>query len=162
MTYSSVMTHVQPEPEAAPRLACAVDLAKRFGARLIGVGAEMIPPLTFDSGVYAAGAEWAIAMRKTIEDQLRMAKEAFERETAGFLAGDAVWLYGIDPPTPAIAAASRAADLIVLGGVPRRHGTAYRDSEPAELAMQAGRPVLVCFARRTAPERQEGRRGLEG
>jgi len=28
MTYSSVMTHVQPEPEAAPRLACAVDLAQ--------------------------------------------------------------------------------------------------------------------------------------
>ena len=100
MTYSSVMTHVQPEPEAAPRLACAVDLAKRFGARLIGVGAEMIPPLALDNGLYAADAEWAVAMRKTIEDQLRMAKEAFERETAGFPAGDAVWLYGIDLPRP--------------------------------------------------------------
>jgi nucleotide-binding universal stress UspA family protein len=143
MTYSSVMTHVQPEPEAAPRLACAVDIAKRFGARLIGVGAEMIPPLAFDNGLYAADAEWAVAMRKSIQDQLRTAKEAFERETAGFPIGDAVWLDGIDPPTPALAAASRAADLIVLGGVPRRHGSAYRDSEPAELAMLAGRPVLV-------------------
>ncbi|HLZ82901.1 MAG TPA: universal stress protein [Caulobacteraceae bacterium] len=142
MTYSSVMTHVQPEPEAAPRLDCAVDVARRFGARLIGVSAEMIPPLAFDNGSYTVDAEWAIAMRKSIEDQLRVAKEAFKRATAA-LADDAVWLCGIESPTPAIAAASRAADLIVLGGVPRRHDSPYRDCDPAEMAMLAGRPVLV-------------------
>ncbi len=148
MTYSSVMTHVQPEPEAAPRLVCAVDLATRFGARLIGVGAEMIPPLAFDSGYSSVDAEWVVAMRNSIEDQLRVAKAAFKRETAAF-ADDAVWLCGIESPTPAIAAASRAADLIVLGGVPRRHDSPYRDCQPGELAMQAGRPVLV--APPTAP-----------
>jgi len=142
MTYSSLMTHVQPEPEAAPRLACAVDLARRFGSRLIGVGAEMIPPLAFDNGYYSVDAEWVVAMRQSIEGQLRIAKEAFRRATAAF-ADDAVWLCGIESPTPALAAASRAADLIVLGGVPRRHGSPYRDCEPAELAMQAGRPVLI-------------------
>ena len=148
MTYSSLMTHVQPEPEASPRLVCAVELARRFGARLIGVGAEMIPPLAFDSGYYPADAEWVVAMRTSIEDQLRIAKQAFRRETAAF-ADDAVWLCGIESPTPAIAAASRAADLIVLGGVPRRHASPYRDCEAGELAMQAGRPVLV--APPTAP-----------
>jgi nucleotide-binding universal stress UspA family protein len=143
MTYSSLMTHVQPEPEAAPRLACAVDLARRFGARLIGVGAEMIPPLAFDGGYYSVDAEWVVAMRKSIEDQLGAAKKVFKRETADFAADDAVWLCGIESPAPAIANASRAADLIILGGVPRRHDSPYSDSEPAELAMQAGRPVLV-------------------
>jgi nucleotide-binding universal stress UspA family protein len=143
MTYSSLMTHVQSDPETAPRLACAVDLAKRFGARLIGVGAEMIPPLAFDSGYFSADTEWVIAMRKSIEDQLAAARKTFERETADLPAGDAVWLCGIESPTPAIAAASRAADLIVLGGVAPRRDGAYRDCEPAELAMQAGRPVLV-------------------
>ena len=142
MTYSTVMTHVQPEPETAPRLACAVDVAKRFGARLIGVGAEMIPPLAFDNGYSSVDAEWVVAMRTSIEDQLRSAREAFRRETAAF-ADDAVWLCGIESPMRAIAAASRAADLIVLGGAPRRHDSPYRDCEPAELAMQAGRPVLV-------------------
>jgi nucleotide-binding universal stress UspA family protein len=146
MTYSSLMTHVQSEPETAPRLACAIDLAKRFGAQLIGVGAEMIPPLAFDSGYSSVDAEWVIAMRKSIEDQLADARKTFQRETADLPAGDAVWLSGIESPTPAIAAASRAADLIVLGGAPRRHGSPYRDCEPAELAMQAGRPVLVVRA----------------
>ena len=149
MTYSSLMTHVQPEPEAAPRLACAVDLARRFGARLIGVGAEMIPPLTFDNGYYSVDADWVIAMRQSIENQLGAARKVFERETTEFPDGEAVWLCGIESPTPAIAAASRAADLIVLGGVPRRHDSPYRDCEPGQLAMQAGRPVLV--APPTAP-----------
>jgi nucleotide-binding universal stress UspA family protein len=141
-TYSTLMTHVQPEPEAAPRVACAVDLARRFGARLIGVGAEMIPPLAFDNGYYSVDAEWMVAMRESIERQLRAAKTVFRRETAAF-ADDAAWICGIESPTPAIAAASRAADLIVLGGIPRRRDNPYRDCEPAELAMQAGRPVLV-------------------
>jgi nucleotide-binding universal stress UspA family protein len=146
MTFSSVMTHVQPEREAAPRLACAVDLARRFGARLIGVGAEMIPPLAFDAGYYAADAEWVLAMRKSVEDQLDAAKHVFAQETADFPAGDAVWLSGIETPGPALANASRAADLIVLGGVPRRHDSPYRDTSPAEVAMQAGRPVLAAPA----------------
>jgi len=116
MSYASLMTHVQPEPEAAPRLACAVDLAKRFGARLIGVGAEMNPPLAFDSGYALVTAEWVVAMRNTIEDQLRIAKAAFKRQAAELPADDAGWLCGIQSPTSAVAAASRAADLIVLGG----------------------------------------------
>jgi len=143
MTFSSLMTHVLPEPEAAPRLACAVDLAKRFGARLIGVGVEMIPPLAFDNGYSSADAEWVLAMRKSIEDQIAAAKKAFERQTADFPAAEAVWLSGIETPGPAMAAASRAADLIILGGVPRGRDSSYRDGAPAAVAMEAGRPVLV-------------------
>jgi nucleotide-binding universal stress UspA family protein len=143
MTYASVITHVQGEPEAAPRLACAVDLAGRFGARLIGLGVEMIPPLAFDNGYSSVDAEWVIAMRKSTEDQLALAREAFKRQTAALAADDVVWLAGIETPAPALAAASRAADLIVLGGAPRRRDSPYRDCAPAEVAMQAGRPVLV-------------------
>ena len=143
MTYASLMTHVQPEPEAGPRLACAIDLAGRFGARLIGVGAEMIPPLAFDNGFYSVDAEWVVAMRQSIEEQLQVAHDLFKRETATFAADDRVWLSGIDSPTPAIAAASRGADLIIAGGAPRRRESPYRDVAAAELALQAGRPVLV-------------------
>ena len=140
MTYSSLMTHVQPE--AAPRLACAVDLARRFGARLVGVGAEIFPRLAFDSGRYSVEADWVIAMRESSEAELRTAKAAFRQATAAF-ADDAVWRCGLESPTPALAAASRAADLIVLGGAPRHHHSPYSDCAPGELAMQAGRPVFV-------------------
>ncbi len=143
MTYSGIITHVQPGPDAAPRLACARDLAIRFGARLIGVAAEMIPPLAFDNGFYSVDAGWSVAMREGIEEQLVLAHEVFKRETAALPASDAVWLSGIDSPTPVLAAASRAADLIVVGGAPRHEDSAYRDVSSAALTVQAGRPVLV-------------------
>jgi hypothetical protein len=37
MTYAAVMTQVQADPDAAPRLRCAIDLARRFDAAIIGV-----------------------------------------------------------------------------------------------------------------------------
>jgi nucleotide-binding universal stress UspA family protein len=154
-TFSTLMTQVQSEPATAPRLACAVDLAKRFHARLVGVGVEMIPPLAFDNGYYSVDADWVVAMRGTIEDQLRAAEKTFRRETEGLPPGDAVWLCGIETPTPALAAASRAADLIVLGGAPRRHDSPYRDCGAAEVAIQSGRPVLV--APSAAPTLSAGR-----
>ena len=149
MTYAAIMTHVQPEPEAAPRLACAKAMALRFGARLIGVGAEMIPPLAFDNGFYSVDAEWVTAMRDSIEGQFKVCRDIFKRETEDLPAGHASWLCGIDSPTPALAAASRSADLIIAGGAPRKGASPYRDVAPAELALQAGRPVLV--APPTAP-----------
>ena len=66
MTYAAVLTHVQADPEAAPRLACAVATAKRFDAAIIGIAAEMIPPLAFDGGYYSVEADWTTAMRETI------------------------------------------------------------------------------------------------
>ena len=70
MTYSAIMTHVQPGPETAPRLACALALAERFGAKLIGLGVEMIPPLAFDNGFYSVDAEWVI-----VEEGFTLARE---------------------------------------------------------------------------------------
>jgi nucleotide-binding universal stress UspA family protein len=141
MTYAAVITHVQAE--ATPRLACARALAQRFGARLIGLGVEMIPPQAFDSGFYVIDGDWTLTMRQSVDAQLTAAHEVFKRETAAMPSADTAWLRGIDSPTPALAAASRAADLIVIGGGPRRATSPYRDVAPAELAIQAGRPVLL-------------------
>jgi nucleotide-binding universal stress UspA family protein len=143
MSYASIITHVQPEAEAAPRLDCALALARRFGARLIGLGAEMIPPLAFDNGFYSVDAEWVTVMRKTIEEQLVAAQKTFRRAAADLADADKVWLSGIDSPTPTLAAASRAADLIVVSGGSRRPKGPYRDVNAAELTVQAGRPVLI-------------------
>jgi len=148
MSYAAVITHVQADPEAAPRLSCAVAVAKRFDAALIGVAAEMIPPLAMDSGYYSVEAEWVTAMRDTIEARLKSARGVFAAATKDF--GDrAECLSGLQLPTPAVAAASRAADLIVAGGAPRKMHDPYMFCDAAELAITSGRPVLV--APPTAP-----------
>jgi nucleotide-binding universal stress UspA family protein len=142
MTYAAVLTHVQADPEAAPRLRCAVDIATRFNAALIGVAAEMIPPLAFDSGYYSAESDWVTAMRDIIDARLKTARRSFGVASAAF--GDsAVFACGMQLPAPALAAASRAADLIVAGGAPRKMRDPYMHCSPAELAITSGRPVLV-------------------
>jgi nucleotide-binding universal stress UspA family protein len=142
MTYAAVMTHVQADADTAPRLACAVDMAKRFDAALIGVGAEMIPPLAFDGGFYSLEADWTTAVRQSIEERLKLAEASFVA-AVGKLGETAIWTTGLQLPGPAVSAASRAADLIVAGGVPHRHADPYRDASPGELALTSGRPVLV-------------------
>ncbi len=148
MTYAAVMTHVQPDEAAAPRLTCAVDVARRFDAAIIGVGAEMIPPLAVDGGFYSIEADWQIAMRQVVEDHLKAARKAFRAATSDF--GErARFECGIQLPEPAVSAASRAADLIVAGGAARTLHGPYSCAAPAELAIRSGRPVLV--APPTAP-----------
>jgi nucleotide-binding universal stress UspA family protein len=141
MSYAAIMTQVKPDAEAAPRLACAVDLAKRFGAALIGVAVEEISPLAFDGGLYSPTADWSNAMRELVEERLKAARQRFDEATAG-LPGGASFASGVQLPTPALVAASRGADLIVAGGAPRSHD-ANRDASPADLVMISGRPVLV-------------------
>jgi nucleotide-binding universal stress UspA family protein len=143
LTYSAILTHVQPDAEAAARLACAHDLAKRFGARLIGVGAEMIPQVSFDNGFYALQGEWMSSMRAAIDARLASAHTLFQQQTRDMAAEDAVWVSTVASPVAALVAASRAADLIVAGGAPRRGADPSYDASPAELAMRAGVPVLV-------------------
>jgi len=143
MTYAAVITHVQADPDAQPRLACAVDMARRFNAHLIGVAAEMIPPLAFDSGYYSVEGDWVTAMRALIETRLKEARKAFHTASGELEHERTSFACGMRLPDQAIAAASRAADLIVAGGAPRKHRDAYRDCAPAELAITSGRPVLV-------------------
>ena len=50
MTYTTLLVHVEADPTPDPRSALAVDLANRFGARLVGVGTELCR-----TGYFAAG-----------------------------------------------------------------------------------------------------------
>lgn len=148
MSYAAVITHIQADAEASPRLNCAVETAKRFGAALIGVAAETIPPMAMDGGYFSVEAEWISAMRDSVETRLKAARSAFAARTGDF--GDrAICLSGLQLPAPAMAAASRAADLIVAGGAPRKMRDPYMFCDAAELAITSGRPVLV--APPTAP-----------
>jgi nucleotide-binding universal stress UspA family protein len=142
MSYSAVMTHVQSDPEALPRLNCAVDVARRFDAAMIGVGAEMLPPQAFEGSIYSTGPDWAPALRDIIDGRLAAARKLFS-EAARDLKGGCEWLSGVQLPTPALSAASRSVDLIVAGGAPHKMRDPYANCSTAELAITSGRPVLV-------------------
>jgi len=142
VTYAAVMTHVQPEAEAAPRLACAIDVARRFRAAIIGVGAEMTPAPAYGDGFYGVRSDWSAAMAGAVEERLEAARAAFCAATAD-MGERATFRCGVQFPEQAMAAESRAADLIVAGGAPRSLHGSYTCCAPAELAISTGRPVLV-------------------
>jgi len=142
MSYAAVLVHVQTDETGRARLKSATAVADMFDATLLGLGAEMVPPLSFDNGYVSADVEWYEAMSKGIEDGLAAARELFEAETKG-LAKPADWRSGVEFPGPALSRGARRADLIVASAPGQGRPSTYRDAPAADLAITAGRPVLV-------------------
>lgn len=138
--WRTLLVHVQPEAEAAPRLAAAADLAGKLDATLFGFAAEMLPPIAASDPSGLLGGQLVTAALDVIDTNLSSATARFKRETTSLRTD---WLSVQAFPVQAACQLARSADLIVAGGstLDRRDG--YRWCDPAELALQAGRPVLV-------------------
>ena len=142
MTYAAILVHVQTDAPGVARLACARALASRFDATLIGLAAEMVPPLTFDDGYVSADVTWYQAMSKLVEEGQVAAKALFDKQAAG-LKQPPIWRSGIEPPAPALTRMARGADLLVASPPIKGGTSAYRDATASELAIGSGRPVVV-------------------
>jgi nucleotide-binding universal stress UspA family protein len=138
--WRSILTHVQPDAAAQPRLAVAVDLAGKLDATLIGLGAEMIPPIGASDPYGMLGGSFVAAMLEMIQSNLTQAETAFRKAAAGVRCE---WHSAETLPDQALERLARAADLIVAGGSPLHDHDAYRWCDPAQLILKSGRPVLV-------------------
>ena len=65
----SLLVHVEASPEAAPRLDVAVDLARKWDATLVGLGAEMFQTQSDPYGML--GGEWVVELQRLTEDSLK-------------------------------------------------------------------------------------------
>jgi len=142
MTYAAILVHVQPDDRARPRLDCAVDLSRRFGATLIGLAAEMVPPMAPNDGFYAVQGGWFEAINANLEANLKKAHAVFDSATTG-LTPAPIWRTAFKVPGEAMADASRGADLIVGSLAQAGHEESYHDAAPARMVITAGRPVLL-------------------
>ncbi|RUU53341.1 universal stress protein [Mesorhizobium sp. M2C.T.Ca.TU.002.02.1.1] len=145
MSYKSIVLNLDIDGVAAPVIKLAVDLARRFDARLIGLSAADVPPPVVMEGGVAFEGESLMRQRKNIERRLESLRAEFEG-----LAGAAVdteWRGAVGNPTRLLIGASRVGDLIVTappyGGSP---GNAHRSTDIGNVILQAGRPVLVASA----------------
>ena len=134
--YGSILVHVQPD--APGRVACAQALAQRFDARLIGIGAEALQPIAVGPATGLAQAGWTAVTVEAIQRSLDQAHELFDRGPEGV---EQIWEQAMEMPADLIARVARAADLIVASRAPPPRSL-FRDADPGELALTAGRPVL--------------------
>jgi nucleotide-binding universal stress UspA family protein len=132
--------HVDVDDELGGRVRIARDLADRFRAQLIGVGA-WAPMSVFL-------AEEAKVDPEPGEPHLQDMKALLDQKGGQFCAaassGDrrAEWRSVLDFPTDAVAREARAADLIIIGNAPENRDP-FRALDPGSLILKAGRPVLV-------------------
>ena len=138
--FRTILTHVNGDPEEAPRLGAAVSLARSLDATLFGVGCEMVPPLAATDPSGLMQAEWLISLQDAVRANLESAHQFFLSE-AKDLKTDWVALEGL--PLETIARLSRSADLIVAGGRTSGRIDKHREIDTGELLLRSGRPVLI-------------------
>ncbi|TPK93952.1 universal stress protein [Mesorhizobium sp. B2-4-12] len=140
MSYKSIAVNLAVDTAPDPILKVAVDLADRFGARLIGLAAADVPPLvTTGDGLVFEGEIMQI-QREEIERRLGELKSAFARLVPASINSE--WGQAVCSPTRFLTVSARAADLLIVGS--EQKGNVYRAVDFGSLALGAGRPVLVC------------------
>jgi nucleotide-binding universal stress UspA family protein len=142
MPYAAILMHVEPQESEAPRLHLAADLANQFGARLIGVGAEIMEPPSAAAAFGYVDGEAMVAQAQVVQDDLQRAETCFAEAAAGVAAGSD-WRCGVGFPSDLVVSQARACDLIVATPRhPEPMGLHVR-ADAGDLLMRSGRPVLV-------------------
>lgn len=137
--YDSLVLHVAANG-ADHLLGVSVVLARTFGARLIGVGAQRFetPVLAHPDGGFVT-ARVVEDLEALAQADLARAEEAFRVATAGL---ETEWRTARQAPAYAVSRAARDADLIVAVAAGGDAASAHH-ADAADLVMTSGRPVLV-------------------
>lgn len=142
MTWSSLIVYVDDEPDNIQRVDQAVALARAHGAHLIGVSA--CAPETPMADAYGAGiilGEVLTAQHERAESALKGAEGRF-REIASRSGVSCEWRADVGDPTSLLVRHARAADVLIVGR-DAANASGWRAPIPSDLAMRAGRSVLI-------------------
>lgn len=146
MTYRDILLHLTDDARNTERTAAALRLARLHNAHLIALYTLPPPVMPYYVGEYVP--------TEFIQQQITEAKKAAAKAKAAFDAACsregivAEWIESERLPADAAAIYSRAVDLVVLGqpdpGPAEPHMAASGLAVfPHELALNAGRPILV-------------------
>ena len=137
MPIKTLLTHVEPDWGSGRALAAAVELAQRFDAHLMGLGAEDFEPVNY---AFADGS--VVQMLRDQIDADALTAEARFRLAAAGLGAACSWHRALDVPVAAMASLARGADLVVARRTARDSG-AGNLCPPASLIVDVGAPVLL-------------------
>ena len=125
MSYKSIIVNLAVDAPPAPIVKVGVELAERFGARLIGLAAADVPPLVATGEGMVYEGEIMQIQRTEIEKRLAELRAEFERLVPASMSSE--WGQAICSPTRFLSVSARAADLIVTA-------TEHRAAQLAPLA----------------------------
>ncbi|MER9654793.1 universal stress protein [Mesorhizobium sp. M0152] len=138
MSYKSIIVNLAVDAPPTAMVKLGIELAERFGARLIGLAAADVPPLVATGDGMAYEGEIMQIQRTEIEKRLAELRAEFERLVPASISGE--WGQAVCSPTRFLSVSARAADLIVTG---EAGDNVFRTVDIGSLALGAGRPVLI-------------------
>jgi nucleotide-binding universal stress UspA family protein len=141
MTYSTLMVHLELGRSNAALLQAAVDFARRFDSKIIGVAGCQPMRMYYAEGYMGDIVEQG---QKALEEEISAAEAEF-RSTLASKVDQLEWrsTTGYGPVLDFLAHEARAADLVLTGVA---HGDAFDSSRAVNtggLVLQVGRPVLI-------------------
>lgn len=139
MSLESLLVYVEAGREQTSLVHLAADVAARYGSTITGLSVLGIrPPFVADGVVIDVGGEAEIEQMK-----LSLAtRETWFRRVAKEKGRAVEWRSGLEPPTERLIREAAGADLIIMSST-REIGDTYRRPDIGEVALRAGRPVLV-------------------
>ncbi len=142
MTYKTILLNVDIDGPVTSLIKFALELAKRFDAKLIGCsGADIVLPVMMGDGMII-DTGFIESQREAIEARLAHLRSKF-LDLAG-TGIDVEWRGDVKNPTELLTANASAADLIVTGSPEgAKTGDPNRSVDLGSLMLQVGRPVLV-------------------
>lgn len=144
MTYRNIMVRLDMQGTNGEILALTATLARRFGARVIGIAAALPFPATFNDSLAAtaiAAGETIALERESVAHDMEACEAQFRAAMKGSVS-DVEWrsTLNADSIVDYVAKEARAADLIVTN---RDDGHGSQGMNVGALAIRAGRPILV-------------------
>jgi nucleotide-binding universal stress UspA family protein len=139
LSYSTIMVQLDLDDPNGARLAVGSHIAQRFASRMIGVAAGDIQPLYFMEG--AAAESFLERDRAALRAQMAALEKDFRNSLKGH-SKPVEWRSAMARPGDFVAREARAADLLIAGSH-REPVDSLRQVDAGELALRAGRPVLV-------------------
>ncbi len=139
MSYKSIIVNLAVDAPPAAMVKLGIELAERFGARLIGLAAADVPPLVATGNGMVYEGEIMQIQRTEIEKRLAELRAEFERLVPASIFSE--WGQSVSSPTRFLSVSARMADLVVTGS--EKGENVFRAVDVGSLVLGAGRPVLV-------------------
>jgi nucleotide-binding universal stress UspA family protein len=141
MTLATVMVSLAFDASNDARLEVAGQLAERFDAGIVGIGAaQFSPPLYFTTGQMAQDLieQGQLSIRERLAELETRFRQAVKNR-----AKSVDWRSALDFPTRFVIEQARCADIVVTGGLSPAFSDAFALASPKDLVMQTGRPLLI-------------------
>jgi nucleotide-binding universal stress UspA family protein len=144
MTIKSILVALDIDTPSKPLIASAVGLAERFGAELLGVSAAQpsLGLVAVEGGLITD--EIYLEERRNIEQRLEEVEELFRAAVPPAVRSK--WRAHLETPSRTIIEAARRADLVMLSSSAVSIEDNMRRSDPADIVLSSGRPLLVTAA----------------